>query len=53
MPITTNTTSAAAATQVAGVGGQMTSTISPTISDLGMGPKYRLSSENVRLSPIT
>ncbi len=33
--------------------GQTTATARPTISDFGMGPKNRLSSESVRLSPIT
>ncbi len=51
---TTNTARTDSATnQTVLLTGQITKAILPTIRFPGIGPKYRLSSESVRLSPIT
>ena len=40
-------------TPLAWLSGHTTATARPTINDFGIGPKNRLSSESVRLSPMT
>ncbi len=49
----TTITATVAISQMSGANGHTVNAILPTIRPAGIGPKYRLSSESVRLSPIT